>query len=48
MSEEKNTLQVIDGTIEAVQNITKVLNAAKEELIKLEKEKESLKAINQN
>jgi len=44
MSEEKNTLQVIDGTIEAVQNITKVLNAAKEELIKLEKEKEQLES----
>ena len=44
MSEEKNTLQVIDGTIEAVQNITKVLNTAKEELIKLEKEKEQLES----
>jgi chromosome segregation ATPase len=44
MSEEKNTLQVIDGTIEAVQNITKVLNAAKEELVKLEKEKEQLES----
>ncbi|MFX0070595.1 MAG: coiled-coil domain-containing protein [Candidatus Hermodarchaeota archaeon] len=42
MSEEKNTLKVIDGTIEAVQNITKVLNAAKEELVKLENEKEQL------
>ncbi len=44
MSEEKKTLQVIDGTIEAVQNITKVLNAAKEELVKLEKEKEQLES----
>ena len=48
MSEEKNTLQVIDGTIEAVQNITKVLNAAKEELIKLEKEKEQLESEKSN
>ncbi len=42
MSEEKNTLQVLDGTIEAVQDITKVLQTAKEELVKLEKEKEQL------
>jgi chromosome segregation ATPase len=44
MSEEKNTLQVIDGTIEAVQNITKVLNTAKQELVKLEKEKKQLES----
>jgi len=44
MSEEKNTLQVLDGTIEAVQDITKVLQTAKEELVKLEKEKEQLES----
>jgi len=44
MSEEKNTLEVLDGTIEAVQKITKVLNTAKEELVKLEKEKEQLES----
>lgn len=44
MTEEKNTLQVLDGTIEAVREITKVLNTAKEELLKLEKEKELLES----
>lgn len=48
MSEEKNALQVLDGTIEAIQNIIKVLNTAKEELIKLKKKKNRLKPINQN
>lgn len=49
MSEKKNTQEIIDDTIDAVDDIsgkfdqiTKVLQAAKEELMKLEKDKEKL------
>jgi len=46
MSKEKNTLDIIDGTLEAVKNIftqfTDVLKTAKNELITLEKDKSLL------
>lgn len=42
MSDEKNTLNVIDDTIKAVENINEVLKIAKTELIKLENDKEKL------
>jgi len=42
MSEEKNTLKVIDDTIKAVEDITGVLNIAKKELITLEDDKSKL------
>ena len=42
MSEEKDTLKVIDETIEAVQHITEVLNKTKNELIVLEEDKSKL------
>ncbi|MFX1260023.1 MAG: hypothetical protein ACFFAN_19410 [Promethearchaeota archaeon] len=42
MSEEKNTLKVIDETIKAVENISGVLRTAKQELINLENDKISL------
>ena len=40
MSEEKNTIKVIDDTIKAVENINEVLKTSKAELIKLENDKE--------
>ena len=42
MSEEKDTLKVIDETITAVEHITDVLNTAKNELIALEEDKTKL------
>ncbi len=42
MTEEKNTIKVIDDTIDAVQKIIEALNTAKSELNKLEQEKEKL------
>ena len=42
MSEEKNTIKVIDDTIKAVENINEVLKTSKAELIKLENDKEKL------
>lgn len=42
MGEKKHTLTILDETISAVENITSVLNTAKEEVKKLEKDKEKL------
>lgn len=43
MSKDENTLNILDGTIKAVEDITKVLKKAKDELLKLDKDKAQLK-----